>query len=114
MQTALCLQDVVRTAAELGWSGMQLAPLDVDASSGASVAADRGAGAKSGAPPNQAAAPEADEALLLGQLREALGQRLRAAAPGSSPQMLACLMVRTFRGHLPCPRKKENLQTLTS
>lgn len=83
----------MKTSAELGWSSMQLASLDVDASGSATGASS--SSAKSGALPNQAA-PEADEALLLGQLREALGQRLRGTAPGQAaqPQMLACLTVR--------------------
>ena len=65
----------MRSAAELGWTGLQLSPLDGEAD------------AKVGT----AGAPEADEVLLLAQLREALTQRLRQAP--DQPQMLACLKV---------------------
>ena len=80
-------QDVIKATADLGWTGLQLSELDADTeAAGSGAAAKAGTGGRGGA-------PEADEALLLAQLREQLTQRLRQQPAQPPPEIVACLKV---------------------
>ena len=80
-----CVQDVIKAAADLGWTGLQLSELDAE---GESAGAALSGAAKAGTA-GRGGAPEADEALLLAQLREQLTQRLRQLQAQPPPEIVA-------------------------
>ena len=78
-------QDVIKSAGKLGWANMQLSPL----------AAEEGVNSAPGSRAGSAAAVEADDEVLIAQLREQLVARLRVApqqAQGNA-DAVACLQV---------------------
>ncbi len=90
----MVLQDVVDSAAAIGGHGLQLSPLDIDltanGTSGSKAASKAGAAKVDGA-------PEADEAVLLSQLRQrlvqGLGQMQQQQQQPLQQQLLTCLKV---------------------
>ncbi|CAL8469889.1 g9431 [Coccomyxa elongata] len=85
-------KDVINATAALGMAGMQLSGLDAENDLGGntlsgSAAATAGTSANTGR--SGSGAPEADEALLLAQLREQLLQRSRQLP--SPPDIMTCL-----------------------
>jgi hypothetical protein len=92
-----CVQDVIKAAAGLGWTGLQLSELDAE---GETAGAALSSAAKAGTA-GRGGAPEADEALLLAQLREQLTQRLRLQQAQPPPEIVACLKVQLPRSSRP-------------
>lgn len=88
------MQDVMNATAALGMAGMQLSGLDAENDLGGNTLSS-GAAATAGTSANTgrsgSGAPEADEALLLAQLREQLLQRSRQLP--SPPDIITCLKV---------------------
>ncbi len=105
-ENAIVLQDVVDSAAAIGGHGLQLSPLDID------LTANGSAGSKAASKSSTAkadGAPEADEAVLLTQLRQRLVQGLSQMQQQQQQplhqQLLTCLKV-----SVPPPAWLENVQ----
>ena len=88
---------MVDSAAAIGGHGLQLSPLDIDLTANGSAGSK--AASKSGAAKVDGA-PEADEAVLLTQLRQRLVQGLSTMQQQQQQplqqQLLTCLKVRTY------------------